>query len=107
MSEPRNIEELAAQLRERGDPLSLAASGALLGQRDLNNELLRALEVARGVAPTPGVPSEQTVREAMAAMTLDKVPEWADAVLKAAASSSADGSGVPVVAASVPDGPSK
>jgi hypothetical protein len=43
MSEPRNIEELAAQLRERGDALSLAASGALLGLQGVNTELIAAL----------------------------------------------------------------
>lgn len=43
MSEPRNIEELAAQLRERGDALSLAASGALLGLQGVNAELLAKL----------------------------------------------------------------
>lgn len=43
MSEPRNIEELAAQLRERGDALGLAASGALLGLQGVNAELLAKL----------------------------------------------------------------
>jgi hypothetical protein len=33
-----------------------------------------------------GLPSEQTVRDAMAASALDKVPRWADAVLQAVAS---------------------
>lgn len=83
MSEPRNIEELAAQLRERGDALSLAASGALLGLQGVNAELLAKLSKPGEWAEAERVRDLPEVDDAIRNFLIDSTGDNATCIVRA------------------------